>query len=43
MSCIRTHRLSRIGTDWINKVINRPNVIRYKEELGTKPTVFYIL
>lgn len=27
----------------INKVINRSNVIKYKEELGTKPTVFYIL
>jgi molybdopterin-containing oxidoreductase family iron-sulfur binding subunit len=27
----------------INKIINQPNVIRYKEELGTKPTVFYLL
>ncbi|CAH2030976.1 4Fe-4S dicluster domain-containing protein [Trichlorobacter ammonificans] len=27
----------------ITKLISRPNVIKYKEELGTKPMVFYIV
>jgi molybdopterin-containing oxidoreductase family iron-sulfur binding subunit len=27
----------------ITRLISKPNVIRYKEELGTKPTVYYIV
>ena len=27
----------------ITKVISKPNVIKYKEELGTKPMVYYII
>jgi Fe-S-cluster-containing dehydrogenase component len=27
----------------ITKLINKPNVIKYKEELGTKPMVYYIV
>jgi molybdopterin-containing oxidoreductase family iron-sulfur binding subunit len=27
----------------ITKLVSRPNVIKYKEELGTKPMVFYIV
>lgn len=27
----------------ISKIISKPNVVKYKEELGTKPMVFYIV
>ena len=27
----------------ITKLVSKPNVIKYKEELGTKPMVYYIV